>query len=97
MIDVTLATAPAYWASALVDGNYSSLAPTERAACDAWMRAQGEWYVVDVDRDAAGEARDPRWTRYYALYGGTADGGDVLEYVMHRVRASLTVETGRDG
>jgi hypothetical protein len=85
-----LITLPAPWASALVNGDTSSFDndPKELAAYEtqlAGLRSTG-WEVVDVERDENGEALEPRFTNCYALYGGTAGAGDVLSYVIRRVR-----------
>ena len=33
--------APSYWASYLINGDYSGLEPSERAACDSFLRSEG--------------------------------------------------------
>lgn len=66
-------TAPAEWASALVNGDYSGLDAAETAACREWLAGIAPARVV-------GAAGEPRFTWHFRLYGGTADGGDVLDY-----------------
>jgi hypothetical protein len=86
-IAVTTATAPAYWASYLVNGDASGLEDREQASADRWIAKQAPWYVVDVARDGDNE-QEARFTWSYQLYGGDAKGGDVLDYVMHRQKRS---------
>lgn len=83
--NITTATGPAYWASALVNNDLSGMEPEEVAAMEAWLSRNAEWKVVDIARDAAGEAIEARFTWSYELHGGVnAKGGEVLEYVLHR-------------
>lgn len=84
MIEVTEVTAPAYWASYLVNGDSSGIDENEKALCDAWKAQQKPWYVVDIARDEDGEAQESRFTWSYALYGGDCSGGDVVDYVLHK-------------
>ena len=83
-IQVTTITGPAYWSSALVNGDYSSLDESETRACKEWCAKLNGWYVVDVERDSEGEAVESRFTWHNELYGGTARGGDVIDYVAHK-------------
>lgn len=85
-IQVDEVTAPAAWASALVNGDYSGLDEEDAAALDQWLKhtLPRGWSVVDVARDEEGDF-EPRFTHSYAMYGGTAQAGDVLDYVIHRV------------
>lgn len=72
-------TAPAAWASALVNGDFSGLDADESTACSRWKQRElsiGESVVSTVD-DA-----EPRFTKSFRLYGGDAEGGDVLDYVV---------------
>ena len=41
--------------------------------------------IIDVARDADGDALDPHFTWSFDLYGGTASGGDVLDYIAMEV------------
>jgi len=87
MIEVDEATGAAHWASYLVNGDASGLSAEERALCDAWQEKLKPWYVVDVARDASGEGIEARFTWSYSLHtGADCAGGDVLDYVLHRVR-----------
>ena len=83
-IEVDEITAPACWASALVNRDRSGLTDNEErelnAALERWQ-AKG-WRVVDVKRNEDGEGEEPRFTWYYDMYGGTARGGDVIDYVI---------------
>lgn len=66
-------TAPAEWACALVNGDYSGLDANEAAACRAWQES------ILPARVVATEGL-PRFTSSYRLYGGLYEGGDVLDY-----------------
>jgi hypothetical protein len=91
-IETDTVTAPAIWASALVNGDYSSFSldddggDAEIAAIEAFVTGLAEdgWQVIDVARDADGECEEPHFTWAYALHGGTASGGDVLDYTILR-------------
>lgn len=85
-LETDTVTAPAYWASALVNGDLSGMEDEEIAAMEAYfgpLKAEG-WYVVGVVRDEDGEGQEPWFTWSFDLYGGTAKGGDILDYVIHR-------------
>lgn len=85
-IEVDQITAPAFWASALVNGDESGMEDNEIAAMNEYLaslEAEG-WYVVDVARDEEGNGQEARFTNSYRLHGGDAQGGDVLDYVIHR-------------
>lgn len=77
-IEVTTITGPAYWASYLINGDSSGMEDSEIAACDAWVEAQAPWYIVSTTEE------EPRFTWSYDLHGGTARGGDVLDYIAHK-------------
>jgi hypothetical protein len=77
MIRVETVTAPAVWASYLINGDASGITDQDREACDAWHAAQAPFYVVSCTDD------DPRFTWSYRLHGGNAGGGDVLDYILH--------------
>jgi hypothetical protein len=74
-------TAPAYWASYLVNGDASGITPEEKAHADAWREREGVLNVVSCEEES-------RFTRHYQLYDPLADctGGDVLDYTCE-VRA----------
>ncbi len=59
------------------------MSESEIAALDAWCEYIKPWYVVDVARDENGEARESRFTWFYALYADK-QGGEVLDYVVHK-------------
>jgi hypothetical protein len=84
-IEVDTVIGPACFASALVNGDESGLEADEIAALNAFEKSIAPWYVVDVKRDDDGDGHEPRFTWSYKLYGGTAEGGDVLDYVVHKV------------
>lgn len=74
---VRTVTAPAYWASALVNGDQSGLTTDEVIALNAWRKRElfpGE-SVVGIEDDA-----EPRFTKFYWLYDNRFVAGDVLEY-----------------
>lgn len=79
-------TAPDYWASYLINGDASGLDDHEQKLCDDYfadLESQG-WHVVDVARDETGEAYESRFTWMYSMYGGNAQGGSVIDYVILR-------------
>jgi hypothetical protein len=82
-IKVDTVTAPSVWACYLINGDASGLEDVEIKACDAWCDSIAPWYVVDVARDENGEGDEPRFTWSYRLHGGDAEGGEVLDYVVH--------------
>lgn len=85
-------TAPAYWASALVNGDESSFDHPTSSAADreayqrllAWLE-ENNLRVVDVARDENGEAHESRFTWHGQLYFSPCAGCDVLDYVVHKV------------
>lgn len=87
MIEVDTITLPAYFASAFVNGDYSGLTDAETKRADELVGKLTDdgWAIVDVARDADGNGCEPRFTWSYRLYGGDAEGGDVLDYVVHRI------------
>lgn len=83
-------TGPAAWCSYLVNGDASALGGTERALADAWLRRITPWYVADVRRNDEGDAIGSRYTHLYDMYCGDyygPSGGDVIDYVLHKVAA----------
>lgn len=84
-------TLPAYWASALINGDYSGLKdsdPEEAKRCRAKVKelaAEG-WSVEGIDgQDEDGEV-EARFTWSYDLYdpGAGVSGGEVLDYIILR-------------
>lgn len=84
-IETGTATGAAHWASYLVNGDDSGLEPRERELCDAWLARLDPWRVVDVARDASGEAQESWFTWSYGLHtGDDCSGGNCLDYVLHK-------------
>ena len=78
-------TLPAYWASALINGDYSGLEDeAEAARCAAKVEelADDGWSIVSCEDEA-------RFTWSYNLYDTGADcsGGDVLDYTIIRSKS----------
>lgn len=83
-IQVGEAIGAAHWASYLVNGDASGLEERERELCDKWAEGIAPAYVVDVERDAEGEALEPSFTWSYGLHtGDDCAGGNVLTYITH--------------
>ena len=78
-IETDTITLPEYWASALINGDYSGLEPDEKRRCKQAVAdlAKDGWRIVSTMDDA-----EPRFTRSYGLYDplGTASAGSVLDY-----------------
>jgi len=87
-IEVDTVTLPAYYASAFVNGDYSGLDDREESLVNKLVAdlAKDGFEIVDVARDEDGEGFEPRFTWSYRLYGGDANGGEVLDYVVHRIK-----------
>lgn len=84
--EVDTVTGPACWASALINGDDSSFSldddggEAELAALEAWLApltAEG-WRVVGIVEDSE------RFSWSFALHGGTAQGGDVVDFEILR-------------
>lgn len=80
-IQVTTITAPAYWASAFINGDISGMESDEIAAYEAFCETLDGWEIVSTEDDEDGNPAEPRFTWSFDLYGGTARGGEVLDYV----------------
>ncbi len=90
-IEVTTATAPASWASYLVNGDASgfdySNTPDNRAgdrdmaACDAWVEslAADGWHVVSCEGES-------EFAHYCDAFPGRFNG-DVVTYILHKVQS----------
>lgn len=90
---------PEAWASALINGDYTGLDHADNLACAATVAtlASHGYEVVCLAIDPrTGEDYEPRFTWSYPLYGGTAQGGNVLMYVVHR-RVSTRAEASSAG
>jgi hypothetical protein len=77
---------PACWASALVNGDLSSLDEAEARLCVHEVRrlAHLGWRIVGTNNC------EPRYTSQYRLYGGAAEAGHVLTYVIHSQTEEVT-------
>jgi len=86
--EIETVVAPESWATALVNGDWSGLElePSDAAACRAWIadQAASGWQVVDVARDASGEAEDPWFSWSADLHGSPWRGAELLTYVRER-------------
>ena len=84
-IETTTASAPAYWASYLVNGDSAGMDytdETERAKVDAWaasLAAEG-WRVVGVEEGSE------RFARTHNAWGFSPLSGAVCAYILHRCR-----------
>ena len=74
--------APAHMASYLVNNDTSGVTAEEILAVEEWLEGLE---ILDVARDADGDALDPHFTWSFDLYGGTASGGDVLDYIAREL------------
>ncbi len=85
-IETDTVTLPVYWASALVNGDYSGLEDDDAEHCRLTERelADDGWEIVDVARDDEGEAQELRFTWHYRLYDryASCQGGEVVDYVI---------------
>lgn len=79
-LKVDTITAPALWAPALINGDYSSLDTEECRHIAAWVKTNLPGYVVSI-----ANTEEPRFTWSYILYDPltTCEGGLVLDYVVH--------------
>jgi hypothetical protein len=83
-METTTATAPAYWASYLINGDASGIDDDDREACDSWLESLDGWYVVGVADDDDGEPMEAYFARSHDASDYSPLAGDVLEYVLHR-------------
>lgn len=83
-LQVDTVTGPSHWASALINGDHSGMDSKEMSAMKAWNEKHGG-SVVSIADGEDGNPQEPRFTRHYSLHGGTAEGGDVVDYVVHRM------------
>lgn len=75
MVKFETITLPSHWASYLINHDDSGL-DTEEAAYIVWtMVREGVRNVVSLDDDRE------RFTWHYRMYGGTADGGTVCDFI----------------
>lgn len=68
---------PAAWASYLINGDASGLEPGERPKIDAYLKAQKIGDVLACEDEA-------HFSWSFDLYGGDAEGGELLEYTVVR-------------
>ena len=89
-IEMTTATAPASWASYLINGDATGFdyynTPTDnagdrdKAECDAWVErlAADGWQVVSTTDEES----------YFAHWNDAGTfAGDVLSYILHKVQS----------
>jgi hypothetical protein len=86
---MTYITAPAFLASALVNGDLSGLQSygdkRVYVAVRRSLKQQG-LRVIDVCRDDdTGLADEPRFTWQFPLYGGLQQGGEVINYQVDSI------------
>ena len=79
---IVTVTAPAHMASYLVNNDTSGVTAEEILAVEEWLEGLE---ILDVARDADGECLEPHFTWSFDLYGGTARGGDVLDYIAREL------------
>lgn len=84
-------TAPAAWASYLINGDSSGLEAEEVAQVDAWAEGLGA-SIVDVMRDESGEALESHFTRWHDAAAVVPLAADCLEYIAHREAPRALVE-----
>jgi hypothetical protein len=77
-IRVGVVTGPAHWANTLVNGDQTNMTPLDTIEMNAWLETIKPAYIVSTVGDA-----EPRFTWSYKLYGGTCDGGEVIDYVTY--------------
>jgi hypothetical protein len=70
-------TGPVYWASALVNGDQSSLTADEVTRMNAWLERE-----LQPGESIVSTHAEPRFTWSFRLYGGECDGGEVIDYVV---------------
>ena len=78
--EVETFTGPEAWACYIINGQDDNLDDSDLAACDAWVAslARNGWEIVSITED------EPRFTWHYRLYGGTAEGGSVVDYIAYK-------------
>jgi len=70
---------PSYWASAIINGDYSGLEPDEQAQCRAWIAREcgNEWTIVDCLEDT----HRFTWSLWVHAPECNCKGGAVVDYV----------------
>jgi len=79
---IVTVTAPAHMASYLVNNDASGVTVEEILAVEAYLDGLE---VIDVARDADGQCLEPSFSWSFGHCGGTACGGDVLDYIAREV------------
>ena len=74
--------APAHMASYLVNNDASGVTTEDIQAVEEWLEGLE---ILDVARDADGEFLEPFFSWSLDLCGGTARGGDVLDYIAREL------------
>ena len=74
--------APAHMASYLVNNDTSGVTAEEILAVEEWLEGLE---ILDVARDADGECLEPSFSWSFGHCGGTASGGDVLDYIAREL------------
>ena len=74
-------TAPAHMSCYLIYGDMGGVSDEEIQAVDAHLEGLD---VIDVARDADGNCLEPSFTWSFGDCGGTARGGDVLDYIARK-------------
>ena len=71
-------SAPAHLASFLINGEADGVSAEDVQAVETWLEGLE---IVDVARGADGECVEPYFSWAYGLHGGTAPGGELLDYI----------------
>ncbi len=87
-IETDTITLPVYWASALVNGDYSGIEGVDADHCRQTVQelANDGWEIVGLVCDDDGEPQEARFTWHYRLYDrhASCQGGEVIDYVIHK-------------
>jgi hypothetical protein len=79
---IVTVTAPAHMASYLVNNDASGVTADEIQAVEAYLEGLE---ILDVARDAEGQCLEPSFSWSFGHCGGTASGGDVLDYLAREL------------
>ena len=71
--------APAHMASYLINGEVDGVSDEDIQAVATWLDGLE---VIDVARGADGWCMEPYFSWAYGLHGGTAQGGELLDYIV---------------
>ncbi|BDG71588.1 hypothetical protein [Roseomonas fluvialis] len=90
--EIETIVAPASWATALVNDDWSGLEleSADAKACRAWLAAQEHdgWRVIDVASDAEGHPEEPWFSWSADLHGSSWRGAELLTYLRERAASS---------